>query len=116
MRTGDRESGQASVELVALLPLLAAVVLGGWQVVVAVQAWGMAGAAARAASRAVAVGADPERAARAALPGQWGRRVHVPPVAAGQVTVRLEVPLVVTGARLADVRVTAGPASGAGAR
>ena len=47
-----RESGQATVELVALLPLLAAVGLALWQAVVAGQAMWLAGAAARSAARA----------------------------------------------------------------
>lgn len=112
MREWDPEGGQASVELVALLPLLAAVILGSWQVVVGAQAWWLVGDAARAASRAVAVGSDPKLAAREALPSGWARRVRVSVPAGGAVTVRLTIPIVVGGARLADARATAGPASG----
>ncbi|MCW3023755.1 MAG: pilus assembly protein, partial [Conexibacter sp.] len=45
------EEGQAAVELVALLPVLALVAALAWQSVVAGQAWWMAGAAAREAAR-----------------------------------------------------------------
>jgi hypothetical protein len=48
--------GQASVELVALLPLLALNALALWQGVVAAQAAWLAGGAARAAARAQALG------------------------------------------------------------
>ena len=60
-------SGQASVELVALLPLLAAVALLAWQGVVAGQAIWLSGAAARAAARAFALGDDPTAAARSSV-------------------------------------------------
>ena len=62
------ERGQASVELVALLPLMAALLLVAWQGVVAGQTWWLAGGAASAAARAAGVGADPGRAARRAVP------------------------------------------------
>src|SRR4051794_36965469 len=58
------DDGQASVELVALLPLLGVIGLLGWQAVVAGQAAWLAAAAARAGARAAAVGRDPEAAAR----------------------------------------------------
>ncbi len=62
------ELGQATVELMALLPLVA--VLGAllWQAVVAGQAIWFAGSAARAAARASAIGADARAAARRVLP------------------------------------------------
>ena len=59
--------GQASVEIVALLPILLVIVAVGWQAAVAGQAWWMAAAAARAAARADAIGGDPRAAARAVL-------------------------------------------------
>ena len=72
-----RESGQASVELVAILPALVVCVLiaahglaAGWAL------WSAAGAA-RAGARAEHVGGDGEAAARRALPGalRQGARV-----------------------------------------
>ena len=61
------DSGQAAVELVALLPVLAVLCAGLWQLVVAGEARWSAQAAAAAAARAVAVGGDAEAAARARL-------------------------------------------------
>ena len=63
-----REGGQASVETVALLPLVVLVGALLWQAVVAGQALWLSGAAARAAARAAAVGADAQAAAKATLP------------------------------------------------
>jgi len=51
-----REVGQASVETVALLPLVVLVGALLWQAVVAGQALWLSAAAARAAARAAAVG------------------------------------------------------------
>src|SRR5829696_8721390 len=65
-----REDGQAAVELVALLPLLALLAAGGWQLAVAGHAAWAADAAARAAARAAATGGDARAAARAALPAR----------------------------------------------
>ena len=67
-RSRPGELGQATVELVALLPLM--VVLGAvlWQAVLAGQAIWFAGSAARAAARASAIGADARAAARRVLP------------------------------------------------
>lgn len=59
--------GQASVELVALLPLIALLATAAWQLAVAGHAIWSTEAAARAAARAEAVGGDPAAAARARL-------------------------------------------------
>jgi hypothetical protein len=69
-RTRPGERGQATVELVALLPLI--VVLAGllWQAVVAGQAVWLAGSAARAAARASAIGDDAHAAAQRVLPSR----------------------------------------------
>src|SRR3982750_1043904 len=53
VRTGER--GQATVELVGVLPLLAVLGFAVWQAAVVGQAFWMAGAAARAAARAEAL-------------------------------------------------------------
>src|SRR5947207_1994058 len=94
------QRGQASVELVALLPLLVAVVAVAWQAALAGQAVWLSGAAARAAARARAVGGDEAAAARASLPPGLGRLVRVRHAGDGGVELALGVPLVVGGGRL----------------
>jgi hypothetical protein len=105
---GERQGGQASVELVALLPLLA--VIGGvlWQIAVAGQAVWLAGAAARAAARAVAVGGDAPAAARGALPPRLEHGLRVTATGdRGAVRVAVRVPSVLTGGSLTTVSGTA---------
>lgn len=68
-----REAGQASVELVAALPIVAAVVLALLQLLAAGAAREGAGHAAQAGATALLRGEDPRDAARSSLPG-WGRR------------------------------------------
>jgi hypothetical protein len=64
-----RGAGQASVELVAVLPALAVcLAIAGQTVVVGWALWS-AGNAARAGARAEKVGSDPTRVARETLPG-----------------------------------------------
>lgn len=96
------ERGQATVELVALLPLVA--VLAGllWQAVVAGQAVWLSGTAARAAARASAVGGDPSAAARRALPARLRAGLRVERVGAEREGVRVAVaiPAVIGGLRL----------------
>jgi hypothetical protein len=65
-RHGD--SGQASVELVAILPALVLVVLLVAQFAITGYALWTAGTAARAGARAAYVGGDGRRAARHSLP------------------------------------------------
>jgi hypothetical protein len=91
------ERGQATVELVGVLPLVVVLGFAVWQAAVAGQALWMAGAAARAAARAAAVGTDPEAAARAVLPPRLedGLRVRARDDGAVRVTVR--IPAVVGG-------------------
>jgi hypothetical protein len=95
-------SGQASVELIAVLPVVAVVIAVLWQLVLVGQAlWSSAGAA-RAAARAHAVGTDPRDAAHGAVPGSVrdGLRVRT---SGDEVQVRVRVPIVLTGARLTTV-------------
>src|SRR3954452_6800279 len=66
------EGGQASVELVALLPLATLVALAIGQLLAAGSARELAGNAAEAGAAALLQGSDPTAAARAALPG-WSR-------------------------------------------
>jgi hypothetical protein len=107
------EDGQASVELVALLPLVVAVALGLLQALAAGQAAELAGHAAQSAAVAVAQGRDGAVAARAALP-DWARaRVQVE-VRGTRVRVRLTPRTLVPGIaeRLAATATAdAGPAT-----
>ena len=97
-----RHDGQAAVELVAVLPLVALIALSLWQLAVAGQAAWLAGAAARAAARAHAVGGDEAAAARGVLPGRLERGLRVHAGEDGSVTLRLAVPSV-AGGRLATI-------------
>jgi hypothetical protein len=102
------EHGQASVELVALLPLVA--VLAGllWQAVVAGQAVWLAGSAARAAARASAVGGDERAAARRVLPARLERGLVVRRErSGGGVRVAIAVPSIIGAGRVATVRARA---------
>jgi hypothetical protein len=92
------DDGQATVELVALLPLVGLVGAIVWQVLLAGAAVWFGGTAARAAARAEAVGADPVRAARAALPARYERGLSVRRDRDGGVAVVISVPGVI-GAR-----------------
>jgi ABC-type transport system involved in cytochrome bd biosynthesis fused ATPase/permease subunit len=76
---GAAEAGQASVELVALAPLIVVVVLAAAQLLAAGAARELADHAAEAGAIALLQEADPEVAAREATPG-WSRGrllVHV---------------------------------------
>jgi hypothetical protein len=84
-------TGQATVELVAILPLFVAVTVSVGQLLAAGAAHELAGTAAESGAAAILQGLDPQRAAAEALPG-WSRsrvdvevagrrvRVHVHPV------------------------------------
>jgi hypothetical protein len=88
---GGAEAGQATVELVALLPVVAVLLAAVWQAALAGHAVWAATTAARAAARAHAVGTDPRTAARAHLPAslESGLRVTTAPEGAVEVTVRI---------------------------
>jgi pilus assembly protein CpaE len=98
---GFRERGQASVELVAVLPALVVCVLIAGQAVAAGWALWTAGNAARAGARAEHVGSDGEEVARRALPGNLGRGAEVR--SRDGVRVRVDVPRLVPGAELPAV-------------
>src|SRR5438270_9963368 len=84
--------GQASVELLGVVPAVLLIALLGWQLAVAGwSAWLCAGAA-RAAARAVAVGRDGRAAARSALPAALHRGLRVDRPGGGAVRVRLRMP------------------------
>jgi hypothetical protein len=71
------ERGQASAELVAVVPLLVLVVVAAAQLAAAGWALWSAGNAARAGARAAHVGGDAERVAREALPGPLRERAEI---------------------------------------
>ena len=71
------QSGQASVEVVALAPLVVAAALAVMALLAAGQARELAGHAAAAGAMAILQGGDPERAARDAAPGVPRSRMDV---------------------------------------
>jgi len=86
VRGSAGEAGQASVELLGMVPLCVVVALGAGELLSAGIARSAADGAAQAAAMALVQGGDPEQAARAAIPG-WshsrltldvsGRHIHV---------------------------------------
>src|SRR3712207_9530138 len=94
MRSRHRESGQASVELVATVPAVLLVGLVAWQLAVAGHAAWACANAARVAARAVAVDEDAEKAARSALPRRLEEGLRVRQADDGTVDVRVRVPRV----------------------
>jgi pilus assembly protein CpaE len=100
---GREERGQAAVELVALLPFVVVLLAVAWQLVVAGQALWAATAAARAAARAHALGADAERVAAARLPAGLARGLTVRATTDGDVRVRVAIPAVLGLVRLGHV-------------
>jgi hypothetical protein len=106
-----RERGQASVELLAVVPVLLSVALAGAQLLAVGYSSVLAGNAAEAGALALAGGRVPtqdvEAAARAALPG-WSRAHASVSVTGGHVKVTLRPPTLLralTGAL--DVRADA---------
>jgi hypothetical protein len=91
MRWSLGERGQATVELVGVLPLVVVLGFAVWQAL-----W-LAGAAARAAARAEALGADPAPAARAVLTPRLEDGLRVRARDDGGVRVTLRIPAVIGG-------------------
>jgi hypothetical protein len=89
------ERGQASVELLGVVPAALVAALVGWQLVLAGHTMWLSAQAARVAARAEAVGRSPGVAARSALPRSLERGLDVSRRHAGGVVVRVQVPLVV---------------------
>lgn len=105
-----RESGQASVELVAILPLALVVAVGAAQLVAAGSAEELAGAAAAAGAAALLQDGDPVAEARAAVPGRSAGDVVVQ-VQGRRVTVRVRPRAVagpLAGLLTAEARADAG--------
>ena len=84
----SRERGQATVEVVALLPLVVAVALALIALLAAGQARELAGHAAAAGAMALLQGSDPRDAARSAAPS-WSRERMEVQVSGRRVRVRL---------------------------
>jgi Flp pilus assembly protein TadG len=76
-RLGAAERGQATIEVVALLPMLMAAGLLVMQLLIAGATAEYAGEAAEAGAVAILQDHDPSAAARAAIPSWTGRNVHV---------------------------------------
>lgn len=74
---GGRDGGQASVETIALAPIVLVCCLIGLQGLVAGASFVAAGNAAHAGALAGQLGRDPEKAALAASPGWSSSRVDV---------------------------------------
>jgi hypothetical protein len=90
-------SGQASVELLGILPLALLIAMAITQLLAAGSARELAGNAAEAGAAAILQGGDPTEAARAALPG-WSRERATVHVSDRRVEIRLRprtvIPLV----------------------
>jgi hypothetical protein len=93
----DSQRGQASIELLGVLPAVLLAALAAWQIVLAGHTAWLAGNAARVAARADAVGRDPEAAARSALPAHL-RRGLIVSGRDGRIDIRVRVPIVIEGA------------------
>lgn len=98
-----RESGQATVEFLATLPLLGLVSLGIWQAAVAGHTIWSASVAARSVSRVVAVGGDAEKTAHAIA----GHRARVRDAGDGAVRITVPIPAVAGGRDLTTFSTTA---------
>jgi hypothetical protein len=93
-RGHERQRGQASIELVAAIPVILLIGAIAWQLALAGHAAWLAANAARAGARADLVGRDPEAAARSALPRTLERGLELKRRDGGGVSVALEVPLI----------------------
>lgn len=91
---GDAQAGQASVELIAVVPFLILAGLVAWQLLLAGHSLWLAASAARVAARADVVGRSVESAARSALPEPLERDLSVVRLSEGGVRVSVRVPLV----------------------
>jgi hypothetical protein len=90
-RDGRGPRGQATVEAIALVPVMLAIGLGLFQLLAVGYASVLAGSAAEAGALALAAGADARDGARQALPG-WSRARARVEVEGGRVAVHLRPP------------------------
>ncbi|MBB1256812.1 TadE/TadG family type IV pilus assembly protein [Streptomyces alkaliterrae] len=98
----DRDSGQATVEFLGMVPLILLLLVLCWQFVLVGYTFVLAGDAADRAARANAVGESCQAAAARDMPGSWasGASVSCPGHDYGEVaaaTVRLKVPVLFPG-------------------
>jgi len=107
-----REHGQASVELVAVVPVLLIATLVVAQLAVAGYALWSAGAAARAGARAGYVGGDAQAAARHSLPAPLRQGARVKD--SDGVEVRVQAPALIPGIPSVPVTARAGLDAGDG--
>jgi pilus assembly protein CpaE len=108
-----RDAGQSTLELAGLFGLILLVILLLWQGVLLGVTWTLGGHAASEAARALAVGADPQRAAEESLPFTWADTVEVTVTGQDRVSVLLPTPILFPGTQRAafPVRVSAGTVS-----
>ncbi|HZC14260.1 MAG TPA: TadE/TadG family type IV pilus assembly protein [Thermoleophilaceae bacterium] len=99
------ERGQASVELLGMLPLLLLGALLVWQLLLAGYTVTSAENAARNASRAEGLGQDGERAARESLSFGLERRAQVE-IEGDRATVQVRIPIVAPGIDSEDLTVS----------
>lgn len=88
------ESGQASIELIAGIPVLLIAGATALQLLVAGYSLSVADGASQAGAAAAAIGLDPGRAAREALPG-WARTRTRVVSSGGRVRVEINPPIAV---------------------
>jgi hypothetical protein len=100
------QRGQASVELVAIVPFVLLIGAVVWQLALAGHTAWLAANAARAAARADTVGRDVASAARSTLPLSMEKDLEVRRLTEGGVRVSVRVPLLLRRWR-APVRVAA---------
>jgi hypothetical protein len=93
MVRSQSESGQASVEAVAVVPAVLLAALIAWQLVLAGHTLWLCAGAARAAARADVVGLSPRTAARSALPSSMQHGLSVERAEGGGVRVQVRVPI-----------------------
>jgi hypothetical protein len=92
-----RERGQATIELLGVVPAVLVAGLVVWQLVLVGHTAWMSAHAARAAARAELVGEDAGTAARSAVPDALERGLEVERTGTGASHVRVPVPIVHTG-------------------
>jgi pilus assembly protein CpaE len=87
------ESGQATVEAVAIVPFVLLAAAIAWQIVLTGHTLWLCANAARAAARADLVGESPTRAARSTLPRSLERNLSVTRLQGDRVRVRIRMPV-----------------------
>jgi hypothetical protein len=104
--SGESQRGQASIELVAVVPVVLLAALVAWQLALAGHTLWLAAGAARTAARADVVGRSPVAAARSALPKSLEHGLEVKRLEGGAVRVSVAIPMIVESWH-APVRVSA---------